>query len=542
MTHLDLSCTDQPPLIDRASPLQSLYILHEMAETEPALHKDLVPSFVSILKQINEHRLPSTFDYHRVPAPWIQIKLLKLLALLGTNDQRAAEQMHEVLHETLRRADTGINIGYAVIYDAVRTITAIYPNVALLEAAATHIARFVSSENHNLKYLGIKALAGIVQVNQKYALDHQMVVVECLEDPDETLKRKTLDLLFAMTNATNVVFIVDTLVTHLRATTDVVFRASLTERLTQLAERYAPDNAWYIRTMNVVFELGGELVRPDIAHNLMRLIAEGSGEDEDVDMEMRRFAANQYYALLAKPMLPDILMQVVCWVLGEYGYLCGDTSRDEIAERLCDTMERQFTHPSTRCWIISALVKLTAQLGRLPEQVGVVAVKFVNSYDLALAKYCVELLSLSEHMEAMTAVLPVDASCEDLETDSQLGFLDLYVSEAIAHGAQPYLPRGQRPDELNVGGGSIGGPAAAVGHGMRFEEYEKVREAHPRSWPVAPQRASAPCPMLSSAPLLPGPWLSSTPLLPAPWLSSMPLLPGPWFSSMPLLPGPWLSS
>jgi hypothetical protein len=34
---------------------------------------------LTILKQITEHRLPSTFDYHRVPAPWIQIKLLKLL-------------------------------------------------------------------------------------------------------------------------------------------------------------------------------------------------------------------------------------------------------------------------------------------------------------------------------------------------------------------------------------------------------------------------------------------------------------------------------
>ena len=75
------------------------------------------------------------------------------------------------------------------------------------------------------------------QVNQKYALEHQMLVVECMEDPDETLKRKTLELLFRMTNASNVVFVVDKLVSHLRATTDTQFRAGLTEKITQLAER-----------------------------------------------------------------------------------------------------------------------------------------------------------------------------------------------------------------------------------------------------------------------------------------------------------------
>ena len=36
-------------------------------------------------------------------------------------------------------------------------------------------------------------------------------------------------------------------------------------------------------------------------------------------MELRKYAATQYFELLRKPMLPDILMQVVCWVLGEYG-------------------------------------------------------------------------------------------------------------------------------------------------------------------------------------------------------------------------------
>ncbi len=35
--------------------------------------KDLVISFVNILKQIAEHRLPKSYDYHQMPAPFIQV-------------------------------------------------------------------------------------------------------------------------------------------------------------------------------------------------------------------------------------------------------------------------------------------------------------------------------------------------------------------------------------------------------------------------------------------------------------------------------------
>ena len=277
-----------------------------------------------------------------------------------------------------------------------------------------------------------------------------------------------------MTNATNVVFVTDTLLSHLKLTTDVPFRMGLVERLTQLAERFAPDNNWYIRTMNAVFELGGELVRPDVAHNLMRLIAEGSGEDEDADMALRKYAATQYYALLAKPMLPDTLMQVVCWVIGEYGYLCTDASPLDIVERLCDAVERQFSQPGTRCWVVSALCKLVAQLGKLPEQVVEVAGKFVTSSDLALSRYCVELSALSEHMGLMKDALPVDASCEDLETDGSLSFLDSFVAHAIAQGAQPYVPKGQRHDELDAEGMVARRVANSNASSMRFAEYEKA--------------------------------------------------------------------
>ena len=65
-------------------PSQMFHLLQE----KPEGYKDLTASFVTILKQVVGGKLPMDFNYHSVPAPWLQIQLLRILSLLGKNDQR----------------------------------------------------------------------------------------------------------------------------------------------------------------------------------------------------------------------------------------------------------------------------------------------------------------------------------------------------------------------------------------------------------------------------------------------------------------------
>ena len=76
------------------------------------------------------------------------------------------------------------------------------------------------------------------QVNAEYANEHQLVVIDCLDDEDETLRRKTLELLFRMTNSVNVTVIVDNMLKFLKTTNDAYLRRDLVSKITQLAERY----------------------------------------------------------------------------------------------------------------------------------------------------------------------------------------------------------------------------------------------------------------------------------------------------------------
>ena len=170
--------------------------------------------------------------------------------------------MYEIITTVLKRSDdSAINVGYALVYQCLRTITRIFPSQELLDLATVTISRFLSSTSKNLKYMGIMGLIQIVRIDPKYTLDYQNMVVDCLEDADDTLKIRTLDLLFKMTNKQNVEPIVEKLLQFLKAAPiESSARKDLVVKINELGENFAPNKNWYIRTMNKVFELGGDLI------------------------------------------------------------------------------------------------------------------------------------------------------------------------------------------------------------------------------------------------------------------------------------------
>ena len=73
-----------------------------------------------------------------------------------------------------------------------------------------------------------------------------------------------------MSNKQNAESIVDKLLSYLReAKMEDGQKNDLISKIAYLGENFAPDQAWYVRTMNKVFELGGDFISQDLINKFI---------------------------------------------------------------------------------------------------------------------------------------------------------------------------------------------------------------------------------------------------------------------------------
>ena len=72
---------------------------------------------------------------------------------------------------------------------------------------------------------------------------------------------------------------------------------------------------------------------------------------------------------LAFPEITPLTLLPSPQVVGEYAYVLEDTESEEVLEKVTQLLQRRLEETDTHCWVVTAITKLVAQLGHMPESV-----------------------------------------------------------------------------------------------------------------------------------------------------------------------------
>uniref|UniRef100_M4BID5 Uncharacterized protein n=1 Tax=Hyaloperonospora arabidopsidis (strain Emoy2) TaxID=559515 RepID=M4BID5_HYAAE len=249
---------------------------------------------------------------------------------------------------------------------------------------------------------------------------------------------------------------------------------------------FRPMTKWYLKLGWPTF---GSLWRLPPQPGLRLIRKKGSGEDEDPGYgNCVVTPVDTYLELLERPVLPDILVCTMSWVLGEYGYLSDAMELEEICERLVELVDRPFSQEdTTRGYVLSAVTKITAQMGHTIDVADAMMKKYKNSRSTDLQQRCFEYLAFTKNFPLMNEVFPEDASCEDIEVDPDLSFLTSSVKKAVAQGASLYDPPEDSDDEDESYGHRRNGGES---NRLNFEAYKKPEIPYPTKLPLADQQGA----------------------------------------------------
>jgi len=157
--------------------------------------------------------------YHRVPLPWLQVKLLTLLQRFPRpEDAHVKALLQQCLQQLLRpeplqRPMVDVqetHARYAVYFEAMHLAMHLDTTSILVARAAVHLGRLLRSEHINVRYIVLETMTQMAHTLTTLVpiRMHLDTIVQTLRDRDTSVCRRALDLLYALCEEANVRMIV----------------------------------------------------------------------------------------------------------------------------------------------------------------------------------------------------------------------------------------------------------------------------------------------------------------------------------------------
>ncbi|XP_073972630.1 adaptor protein complex 1, gamma subunit isoform X2 [Rhodnius prolixus] len=275
--------------------------------------KKIVPNLVRILKNLILAGYSPEHDVSGVSDPFLQVKILRLLRILGKNDVEASEAMNDILAQVATNTETSKNVGNTILYETVLSIMDIRSESGLRVLAINILGRFLLNNDKNIRYVALNTLLKTVHVDTSAVQRHRTTILECLKDPDVSIRRRALELSFALVNTSNIRTMMKELLSFLEKT-DPEFKEMASSSIVLAAEKYSPNIKWHLDTLLSVLVAAGNYVRDDVVSGVIQLLVA-------TPVQQTYMVAQLWSALESDTADRQPLTQVATWCIGEFGDL-----------------------------------------------------------------------------------------------------------------------------------------------------------------------------------------------------------------------------
>ncbi|VVC32420.1 Clathrin/coatomer adaptor, adaptin-like, N-terminal,Armadillo-type fold,Armadillo-like [Cinara cedri] len=287
-------------------------VVCELARKNPKNYLSLAPVFFKLMTSSTNN--------------WMLIKIIKLFGALTPLEPRLGKKLIEPLTNLIHSTSA-----MSLLYECINTVIAVLISIssgmpnhsASIQLCVQKLRILIEDSDQNLKYLGLLAMSKILKTHPKSVQAHKDLIMVCLDDKDESIRLRALDLLYGMVSKKNLMEIVKKLMVHMDKAEGTVYRDELLVKIIDICSQdnyhFITSFEWYVSVLVELARVEGMKHGPLLAHQMLDVAVRVKA--------IRPFAVGQMTLLLNNShmfMQPSggsnmaNVLYAAAWICGEY--------------------------------------------------------------------------------------------------------------------------------------------------------------------------------------------------------------------------------
>uniref|UniRef100_A0A182NSS7 AP-1 complex subunit gamma n=1 Tax=Anopheles dirus TaxID=7168 RepID=A0A182NSS7_9DIPT len=419
--------------------IATITLITEMCEQSTAVlryFKSIIPTLVRMLKSLTVTGYSPEHLVSGVSDPFLQVKILRLLRVLGHGDPAQSEIMNDVLAQVATSTETSKNAGNAILYETVLTIMNVESENSLRVLAVNILGRFLLNNDKNIRFIGLLTLVKTVHKDMTAVQRHRITILECLSDGDPSIQRCAMELSFTLINTQNIEMVVRELLRYLEST-DAEMKALCSSKIVLAAETYSPSIHWHLDVLLRILTIAGNNIRDDVISSTIQLISNSPQH------EQRFITDKMWEAIMNMNQLENRqpLVQVAVWAIGEYGE-SGGFDEYELIEHYRQLLWAPQLSITTKQYILVSLAKISVRIDGCTPDIQNIINSFRVHMNIDLQQRANEFAQLFTNYKHLRTSL--------LEKMPKLKLSELTTSEYNADFASPSPSEEEQKQEETV--------------------------------------------------------------------------------------------